>query len=687
MSKELLIDLEKFKPGFYALEDTTKAPFGSLRVMKNAQITDRGGLAPRPGTTLLGENNTSSKKVRGFYNYKRSFGSNELLIKNYDDEMEVYSKDNSAGGWFKLKDGFTADKEFGYVTSLVNTANQDYLVGCNRFDDFLRWTGAVTQLNGALSGAETEIVVDSVLEADVFYSGTASSAGATSVTVASSIWATDQWNASFWVYITSGTHAGKIRKITDTTGDTITFDTLGTTPGTATFEIRMLAFPSTGTIIYNGTNITYTTLVEYNKFPVTSAHAAADDSVVALIPDTYPGNPRGNRFTNFLGRIITGNVRSAMARGSGGALEGYGAGGSVFVSKLLDPFDFGYSATRVAGEGDIISAPYGGGEFTDVQQQEEDAYLFKPNYIEALKYSQDSNDAAVRTPLKSGVGSIGKTIKGSDDIYFITEDKRFTSIGRVRAKDLKPQTENIGENIKRFLDKTGVDDLGRGAEFKDKIHIPLKSNTTKTNNDNILIYNKRGFFEGIWDLPAFALEEFDGEFCYAESNGANVFKMYQDQHADIVGTTRYPIFSEVATHFFNLTPRKASQQAINALYVEGYIRGGSEVTFKLWKDFASEAFLEFTFASTEEGLLDGEASQAFLGGKPLAINPLGASFSEPDADGRRHFSFRVYFPFQYGNFISVGQTSNGVDIDYEVTRYGLGIKEDVSVNINKVKSI
>jgi len=689
MAKDILLDLEKFKLGFYALEDTTKAPFGSLRIMKNAIVTDRGGLAPRPGVTLLGSSNSSSSKIKGFYTYKRSFGTNEILIKNYDDEMEGYSKNHSAGGWFRIKSGFTADKEFGYVSSLVNTSNQDYLIGCNRFDDYFGWTGAITQLNGTLSGAETNVVVDSVLEDDVFYSGTADgTTSATTVQVTATPWAADQWN-EFEIYLTSGTHIGKIRKITDTTTDTLTFDTLGSDPGACTFDIRRLAFPETGTIIYNGTTIAYTTLVEYNKFPVTSAHAGSDDAIVALVPAVYPANPRGNRLTNYLNRIIVGNVRSALARGSGGALQGYGAGGSVFVSKLSNPFDFGFSASRIAGEGDIISAPYGGGEWTDVQHQEEDAYLFKDKYIEALQYSQDTNDLAVRTPLKAGVGSIGKTIKGSDDIYFITADKKFTSIGRIRTKDLKPQTENIGYPIKRFLDACGVDDLGKGAEFKDKIHIPLKSDVSKDNNDIILIYNKkdRGFFEGIWDISAFGLDVFDGELCYAESNGANVYKMYQDDHADIIGTTRYPIFSEVATHFFNLSSSKSNQQAISSLYVEGYIRGGSTVTFKAWKDFSSSAFLEFNFTASEEGLLDGEESQAFLGGNPLAIDPMSATFSEVGADGRRHFSFRVYFPFQYGNFFSIGHTSNGTDLDYEITRYALGMKEDVSVNTGKIKSI
>lgn len=684
--KQVFIDLEKFKLGFHALDDTTKAPFGSFRTMKNATVTDRGGISPRPGVTLLGSNNTASKKIRGFYSYKRSFSQNEILVKNYDDEMEGYSKNHTSGGWFRIKDGFTVDKEFGYVTSLVNASNADYLVGCNRFDDYFRWGGAITQLNGALVGGESSIPVDSTLEEDIFYSGTASSAAATTVTVSSAIWAADQWNG-FEIYITSGTHAGKVRKITDTSTDTLTFDTLGSTPGTATFEIRKLAFPETGSIVYAGTPIAYTTIVSATSFEVSSAHVGADNAVVTLAPTTYPANPRGNRFTNYLGRIVVGNVRSAMARGSGGALQGYNTGGSVFVSKLLDPFDFSFSGTRVAGEGDIISAPYGGGEWNDVQHQEEDAYLFKNRYIEAIQYSQDANDFVVRTPLKAGIGSVGKTLKGSDDIYFVTPDKQITSIGRVKTKDIKPQTQNIGFNIKRFLENCGVDEVGRGAEFKEKLHFPLKSSESVTDNDIILIYNKKDFWEGIWDLPAFGLEEFNNELCYAESNGCNVYKMYQDQHADIVGDDRYPIFSEVATHFFNLTPQKSNIQAMNGLFVEGYIRAGTTVMFKAWKQFSTTPFLEFTFATNETGLLDGEASQAFLGGSPLGIGTLGAKFSDPDADGRRHFSFTVYFPPQYANFFSVGHSSNGTDLDYEITRYGLGLKEDVSTDATRVKTI
>jgi len=61
--------------------------------------------------------------------------------------------------------------------------------------------------------------------------------------------------------------------------------------------------------------------------------------------------------------------------------------------------------------------------------------------------------------------------------------------------------------------------------------------------------------------------------------------------------------------------------------------------------------------------------------------------SDPGADGRRHFSFRALFPFQYGNFFSIGLSSSAPDNDFEITRFGLIIKEDVSINPNRIKSV
>lgn len=692
MAKEVIIDIESFKEGFQDLADTTKAPIGALRIMRNSQVTNKGGLAPREGVTLVGANNSSSSVCKGFYAYQKSFGTDEFLVKAYDDELEIYSKNHSSLGWTRLKSGFTVDKEFGFVTSLVNTSNEDYLIGCNRFDSQFSWTGAVTQLNGALVGAETSVVVDSTLSPDIYESKTATSNAATTIDVSTIVWATSQW-VDFYVHILAGIHSGKIRKITANTATQITFDTLGSAPGNVAFEVVRLAYPVTGTIIYNGTEVAYTAISTSTTFTVVSAHAGADNALVTLSPTSYPALPKGNRLTNYLGRIVVGNVRSAMARNAGGALAGFSSGGSAFVSKLLNPFDYGYSATRIAGEGDVIGMPYGGGEIIDVVHQEDSVYVMKNNYIEQIQYSQDANDLAVRTPLKAEVGTAGKALKASDDIYFLTSDKRITSIGRVKTKDLKPQTENVGLNVQNFLNACGVDDVGRGKEIENKLYFPLKSDPDQTYNDVVLIYNKsdKGYFEGIWDISVFAIDEMDNSFYFAESNSSNVYQMFNNQHADITEAagiqSRYPIISEVATHYMNLTASKSNLQAMSSLFVEGYIRAGSSVTFNVSKDFEVDPFFTITFvADSETGLLDGTESSANLGGNPMAFNPLGASFSEPGSDGRRHFSFRQYFPFRYGNYFSVGYLSSTVDNDFEVTRFGLGIKEDPAIKVSRIRN-
>lgn len=686
-TNDFYIDYETFKLGLYALEDTTKAPFGTARTMKNMRITDRGGIAPRLGTSILGTNNTSGNRTRGIYNFRRSLETDELLLKPSGTILEVYSKSYPDAGWFTLKSGLTSDKEFGFVTSLVNTDNQDYLIGCNRHDNYLRWNGAVTVLDGALSGGETAVTVDTVLMSEVFdsrSSGDVSASSATTLQLSSSVWAADQWN-SFYVYIKTGAEAGQIRKISDTTGDTITFATLAGDPGSCDFEIRKPMFSDSGNIIYGGTEITYTSMPTYNTFAVSSAHAGSDGAGVAQAVDEYPANPRGNRLTNYLSRIIVGNVRSAQARDSGGALQGYASAGSYFVSKLNNPTDFGFSATRVAGEGDIVGTPYGGGDITDAQVFEDYAAIFKKRYIELVQYSQDANDLAVRTPIKSEIGSAGRVIKGPDDIYFITDDKQFTSLGRVRSKDTTPATQNIGLKIKRLLE-TYVHGEGRGIVDGNKIYIPAKSSSTETKNDIIVVYNiDNDAFEGIWDISADALERWNGNLYYGESTGANVYKMNTGR-SDVIGTTRYPISSSYATHFMNFASNKGNQQAMNSLYFEGYISGSTKITFEVWKDFASDPLIEFDFQGTETGLLDGTELSANLGSASLCLQPIG-SIGEADEEGRRHFFFRVYFPWQYGNHFSVGASSLGADFNYEITRIGLGLKETVSVNTNRIKNI
>lgn len=743
--KTLTITQENFKKGLQLLLDDTKSEFGSARKMLNVSISDRGGIQTRPGTELLGTKNTSSSVIKGVFNFKKSQGSAEYPIKAYSTLLEYY---HPTAGWSRLKSGFTSAQEFGFVSSLVNTDNDDFCYFCNRTEEYQRWRGAATLLNGALVGAETSVVVDSVLKDNVYYSGVATGNSATTLTVSGSTWATDMWK-NFMVHITGTTG---VCRITSNTLDTLTFDTLGGAPGNVAFEIRQLAFPlyeigtvatagtttltGTGTnflavyragdsiyvdgetvrtvsaiasntsltvtsafsttaatlkhrpkrqIIYNSTVIEYTDIPLSTTFTVGSAHAASDNTAVTLVPEVFTDAPRGNRLETLLGRVFVGNVRSAVSRDSAGALQGSDQAGSVFVSKILNPSSFTFAATRVAGEGDIINMPYGGGEVADIKGQEDSIYCYKKSYIEQVKYTQDGNDTATRTPLKTGKGSIGRVIKGADDQYFMTIDKQYTSLGRVQAKDITPQTENFGLSIKRLLDSYDHTDFN-GIEYQNRIFSCHRTSSDETYNNVVLVYNKQTkSFEGIWALPAGYFFEYLEDLYYAESSGANCWKMLTGKGDKESTSVKYSITSDWRSNFFNVLPIKTNTQAINSIFLEGYIKANTTFTFNLYKDFSDTAALSFTFGGTEDTFLVGDDFTRFLGSNSLGLQPLG-TVDAPGSDGRRRFQFIVYFPYIYGQTFSTGILSDGLEQDWEVVRIALGLKEDVSTKITNIKT-
>lgn len=688
MAKTLTIQSDDFKQGLQLLADDSKAAFGSARQMLNLIITDRGGIAPRPGTALLGSYNSSLLSIQGLYNFRKSKSNPDILLKSYDDEVEFFHPTLRA--WARLKSAFTVGEKFDFTYSLVNTDNDDFCYFCNAFEDYQRWSGAYTQLNGALVGGETSVTVDSVMKDSIYLSDTATANSATTVTVSTAAYATDMWK-NFYIYFPS---TGKVRLISANTGTVITFATLGGAPGNIAFQIRQLAFPISGSIIYGGTVIAYTTIDVATVFPVASAHAAADNTPVAVVPTTYVGAPKGNRIDVLRGRVYVARVKSAISRDSTGNLQGSTQAGSVFVSKLLDPTTFTFSATRVAGEGDILNVAYGGGDINDVQAFEDEMAIYKNDYIEIVKYTEDTNDTAVRTPLKPGIGSVARVIKGSDDHYFMTPDKKYTSLGRVRQKDITPQSENIGYIIKRLLDEYNNDNF-TGIEFNNRIISAHKSSDSVDNNDVILVFNKKTrSFEGIWNIGANNFDTFKesteaaAELVFGESNGANVWKMFQTRKADVRdATTELPYTALWQSNFFNVLPIKSNVQALNSIAVEGYIAADASFTCKIYKDFETNPIISFTFSGTESEFLQGTVDVGrFFSSHPFATTPVG-TIGEIDSDGRRRFSFICYFPFKYCQYLSTEFSSTGVNQDWEIIRVAYGLKEDISVKTSNIKTI
>jgi hypothetical protein len=690
---ERMLDISTFGFGLHLLEDPTKAPIGSARLMTNMMITDKGGISNRPGTTLLGAVNSNANGTHGFYNYVKSFGSQEIPVRAYSTELEYYHP--SLNVWTRLMNGYTANQEFGFKESLVNTDNEDYLYFCNRTENYSRWSGATATTTVTLSGGETTVTVDSVLKTDIFESDTGGSwidiHTATTLDDNSKNWAASQW-VNFYIRITSGTYSGYIRKITANTATLLTFDTLPGDPGQCSYEIRMPKFPASGTLMLNGNQLAYTAIPTDSTFSTSAAVATPISSPVTVIPTTYPANPRGNRLELHYTRMIVGNVRSALSRDSSGNLQGSQSTGSYYASKTKNPTDFTFSANRVAGEGDIVSVPYGGGDITDIVNQEDQFYVFKKNYLEAVKYSQDTNDIAQRTQLKTGFGSINKAIKGKDDVYFVTGDNQLTSVGRARLKDTIPQHENIGLPIKALLDTLDFT-ATQGIEYKNRLFISCKASSSDTYNNRVLVYNQQTkSFEGLWELGAFGFILFGNNLHYADSRSPNVYQMFSGAK-DTLGTDTYPISSKWLSNWMNLTPKRRmmpksdfNEQFVDAIGVEGYIKGGTSITVELYKDFSDTAALSFNFGGTETQFLDSAPLAVFLGDNPLGLEPIGG-FSKPDVNGNVHFSFIVYFPEIYSNHFSLGVLNAGKDQYFEITRIGLGLGQDTAITASRIKSL
>ncbi len=188
----------------------------------------------------------------------------------------------------------------------------------------------------------------------------------------------------------------------------------------------------------------------------------------------------------------------------------------------------------------------------------------------------------------------------------------------------------------------------------------------------------------MWDIGAFGIERWNGKYYYASSASPDVYQLFYG-NSDQVGSTKYSIDFEAVTHYMNLTGSHAHSQAVSGISMEGYIASGSTFNFALYKDFNDTGFLNGTFVFTEEGFLDGSASSAFLGGEPLGIGGLGVG--EAEEDGRRHFLWRQYFPFTYGNYFSFGVSANSIDNDFEIMRIGLMLKDAATVDTRRIKAL
>lgn len=697
----MFVPLTDLRKGYVARPDPARAE--GLSLMENCIISDRDGVAVRPGTELYGAADTSNGKVNSLFTAKLRSGTN-VMLRSSDGVLEYYNTVTSS--WATLKSGYTDAKVFGFVEGdygvlpasnvLINhpsganssSTNLDKVViFCNGIEPYSTWRaeshGKITE---ALTGGETAIKVDTTLTDTIYYSGTASSVTTTTITIGSSDWATDIWNTGFVVRITNGAQSGQVRDITDTTATQITFGAISGLSGTPTFEIRALKYPASGTIINGSTGTTEAYTAINHESQLTSAsvsNAHALNVPIAIVPTEYPVNPRGNILASLFGQVyLAGNAMYPT---------------TMYRSKITDFTDFTFASPRAAGEGDVIPYPECTPAITDITAFEDSLVISGESRIEQTEFSQDASDLPNRTPLlqSSLLGASGRSAQHGNDLLFANKNNEITTLGRIVNNDTNAKRRNIGWPIKYGLRNAVFDSDTRLYSYKNYTLLAYKTDSSSSSNDQIAVFDHdRDVWIGVWNLPASSFAEANGNLYMGSSASREVYKMFDTQTAQDKAAVLTGYKSRFATQWINQTKDTSALQSFNTLKVEGYIKTNTPLTFKIFYDFSRTEDVSWTWdPAVKSTPVLGEVDDEVMGVTQVGVTPLGVELDDSEAGDYGEQRFIVFFKLQERphNYVKLEVEADGSNKYFEITELATNmrqhdhIKDDYIIDIENAE--
>lgn len=151
--------IDNHASGFMTKRDRSQLPPGAMRSgSQNITITDGDRIGVRRGSLLFGAANSAITPIRNAFTHRRRDGV-EVQVRTYSTLVEYFHPDTDA--WETLKTGFTTGLQFGFADYDRSADATAHLRFGNAVESDQRWNGQFTQLDGALSGGEATITVDS----------------------------------------------------------------------------------------------------------------------------------------------------------------------------------------------------------------------------------------------------------------------------------------------------------------------------------------------------------------------------------------------------------------------------------------------------------------------------------------------------------------------------------------------
>jgi hypothetical protein len=436
-----------------------------------------------------------------------------------------------------------------------------------------------------------------------------------------------------------------------------------TLQGATTWGEEGFLTAGTRSVIIEGTTYAYTggestdTLTGVTPDPSVAGHTVGASCVQAIRTTANSAiTSLPNAFQNDLIEVLDNQVwvGSLVSR-------------EIYVSKINDYEDFGFSAPRLVGEGVLLTLDQATTAFV---VQDESMFVSAGTdywFQSELQVSEDLlNETLLVNRLKTSPqqaalsqGAVGN-IKNLT--VFISNEPTLDSLGNVENY-VTSQSRPISDPIKVEFDTLDFTDA-HIKYFKNNLYIALPKET------KLLIYNiEKGFWEAPQILPAGRLAIYDGDL-YLHSNSVDeTYKLFQGT-SDVQGSSGDKLaINAIARFNYQNYGARAAKKFQTEWFSEGYISTNTDLTLKLRYDYVGAG-------ATVNNTISGDVNQDIIfyntSDPSLGKTPLGKAKLAGDPGGLLLNKFRVInelAPLDYYE-IQAEYSTNDIDQDWEILAFG-----------------
>ena len=154
--------------GYQTKLDPTKISKGANPTGQNTTVGNGDKVAVREwGYEVLGTVTTTEEAITSLHTFRRRDGEN-IIMRSRGTYLEYFEEDNDR--WESLRTTSTDEAVYDYADYNINTDLRSYVYFGNAADNFARWTGAHSLMDGAVTTADITVTVDDAT--DFLSSGT-----------------------------------------------------------------------------------------------------------------------------------------------------------------------------------------------------------------------------------------------------------------------------------------------------------------------------------------------------------------------------------------------------------------------------------------------------------------------------------------------------------------------------------